>query len=291
MAASWLNLLLPFGPIVQEDAITYHKHWWVLLRQMVLPLLFTGVAILALVYVLPLFQGWPKVGVAAGSFLPLFWLYWRYENWRNDYYVVTRDRILDVEALPLAMGTEIREAPLSNVQNVTMRIPNVMAASLDYGDILVETAGHEGQLTFLSLPHPRQVLQEVMSRVSQYRQRREDEEAQRRLRETLEWFVAYNEVNRILVLRSPHQVKGGETIDVEWRVAGLPAQIETYLSWDVTSHPQDDYPYTAPPLQGGIGNYEASFSAPVADRVYFKVFATSQGVCYRSLEHQVDIRP
>jgi hypothetical protein len=219
------------------------------------------------------------------SLLPWLWLVWRYEDWRNDYYVVTQDRIIDVDRLPFGFGGEVREAPMANVQNVLMRIPNFLAASLNFGDIEVETAGRTGGLVFRSIQNPRQVMAQVAARVEGFREARLARERAMREKEMLTWFSLYADLGRVAVVQSPPSVKVGERVEIEWRVSGTPGQIDTWLEWG----PAGDLPQLTPLQSGGVGNYRDSFVVPPAREVPFLVRALIDGQEYRSQEYKLPV--
>lgn len=272
--------LLPFEAERQGDRTTYRKHWVVLLQAIFGPVLAT-IAVLSLwaflvssdMLGLYLRWGWLAALGGVASLTPVLWLVWRYEDWRNDYYVVTDERIIDVVRHPFGFRTEIREAPVSTVQNVTMRIPNVLAASLDFGDIQVETAGKEGQLVFHSIAHPRQVQRDVTQRVEAARARRLTQERAEREAELLDWLSAYDRLERVTVVRHPPKVKVGKRLQVEWRVAGSPSEVETCLCWDILARPDRNYAHRTQMRKGGNGNYTASLTPSTTGVIYLAAWA------------------
>ena len=277
---SVLFQLLPFEAECLEDRVIYRKHWMVLLRAIFGPAL-AIIAVLSLwtflissdLLWLYLSWGWLAWFGIVASLAPLLWLVWRYEDWRNDYYVVTDERIIDVVQRPFGFGTEIREAPLSTVQNVTMRIPNLLAASLDFGDIQVETAGKEGQLVFYSIAHPRRVQRDITQRVEAERTRRLARERAERQEEMLDWFSAYDELEQVTVVSHPPRARVGKRLQVEWRVAGRPGEVETCLWWDIQSRPERDYAHHTKQRKGSSGNYTASFTPTTAGTIYLAAWA------------------
>lgn len=289
--------LFPLRPVEEADRVTYRKHWFVLVRAVLSPLLLSLVILLGWAYLfregkqgLLLGQGgWLGLALVLLSLAPLAWLLWRYEDWRNDYYVITRDRIIDVVRLPLGFHSQTKEAHLSNVQNVTLRIPSILAASLDFGDIEVETAGREGQLTFQSIHHPRQVLNQVSARVEAYRALRSSQERERREGEMLAWLGALSELSRVSILSNPPTARVGEALEVEWRIASPGTQVETYLLWAPYSRKEVSYQAATPLQRGGAGNYKALIVAPLGDRLYFSAFARIDGEEAWSQEQEVPI--
>ncbi len=152
--------LLPLAPIKQNDTITWHRHWMILLQRLAGPAL-ALVFWLGLLWFLPL-SGWFSPTVNAGMLLGslilvLFYAYWQYEDWRNDVYVLEPTKIIDIERMPFGLFEDRREASLGMIQNVNATSPNIIARILGYGDVLIETAGTAGNFTFNHVPDPEQV--------------------------------------------------------------------------------------------------------------------------------------
>jgi len=279
--------LFPLQPVEEGNSVTYHRHWIVLARNTALPILVClGELVIWAYYILSgglpvlLRQGWgPNLGLLAVSVLPWAWLLWRYEDWRNDYYVVAADRIVDVDRRPFGFGGEVREAPMANVQNVSMRIPNFMASALDFGDIEVETAGKQGGLVFYSIHHPRHVMARVAAKVDSFREERLARDHETRQKEMATWFSLYADLNRIAITESPATARVGEAVEITWRVSGQAADVDTWLDWRM-----GEAVYRTSQQQGGPGNYRGSFVVPLAREVPFSAGAVIGGGPYQSPE-------
>ena len=128
------------------------------------------------------------------AFLAFFWLWWEYTDWGNDVYIVTNERIIDVEKKPLFMAEERREASLGMVQNVNVRIPGPIAYFLGYGHVYIFTAAEIGLFDFLFVPHPREVQAEIFRRIEAYRAREAQRRAAQRQAEMADWFEVYHRV-------------------------------------------------------------------------------------------------
>jgi uncharacterized membrane protein YdbT with pleckstrin-like domain len=188
-----LQALLPFGPIIQNGIITWHRHWIVLLKNMLGPV-FALLIWLALLYAIPRFDLFaPSVAtpVLLVSFaLVLFYAYWQYENWRNDIYILEPSKIIDLQRLPFGLYEDRREATLGVIQNVNASSPNVVARILGYGDVLIETAGVGGNFTFDHVPDPDQVQRMVF----EYRERFKWQQRERDWNNTLDILETYQRI-------------------------------------------------------------------------------------------------
>ena len=201
-AIAWLAGIgvLPRTRIVTPESVTWRKHWVFLLAR-AFPFFGLGLG-LAAITILG-FLGRPEQLIAllpVYPFITLFftvitlgWGWWQYADWSNDLYIVTNERIIDIEKRPLAFAEDRREASLGMIQNVSLTIPNLLAALFDYGDVIVQTAGSE-EFTFDKVPNPRDVQRVIFRRMEAYRAAQREEESARRRAEMAEWFSVYHEL-------------------------------------------------------------------------------------------------
>ena len=185
------------------DRIVWHKHWWVLFVQVVLP------GTLFLFEVLFLAGGFSSVSLLqqlqsslnaqtlllAGGLVTLAtlgWILWAVSDWWNDTYTVTEDRIIDVEKLPLFLSEQRREAQLSDIQDIRLEMNSPLKMMLNFGNIIVQTAAGEGAFTFDHVPNPRNVKEEITRRMIAWRREDERRMAQDRSRDLPDWFEMYN---------------------------------------------------------------------------------------------------
>jgi CRP-like cAMP-binding protein/membrane protein YdbS with pleckstrin-like domain len=213
---------LPRFEIRENGRVTWRKHWLNLLQR-------TGLAFLAglasayllfayiLAFVTAAFGFRPPVtlppiswlGTSAWLFflflilsvLGFLWLLYQYVEWRNDIYIVTDNEVIDVErdlaAFPFFFlySENRRQASLANVQYVDFRIPNPVAMAFNVGNVIVQTAGAEGTLTFDFVSRPKHVHEEILRRLAEYEERQRQREFSERWGDMAEWFEAYQNLN------------------------------------------------------------------------------------------------
>ncbi len=211
---------LPRFEIREGDRVTWRKHWINLLQrtgiQFVLFVLAIYVVLaFALAYATeslgarPLelfpvswvgFQGWLFLVLLVLGIAAALWFVYQYVEWQNDIYIVTENEVIDVER-KLAVypffflyTEERRQASLSNVQYADLKIPNPLAVLLNYGDVIIQTAGAEGRLDFLFVAKPRRVHAEILRRLAAYQERRRQQEFQERWGDMPQWFETYRDI-------------------------------------------------------------------------------------------------
>ncbi len=132
------------------------RHWTRLFRQIIVPLLFfalltpalsylssrgtLGGSILAVVVAIPVIA---SIGVVA----------WQYLNWRDDYFVLTTQRIIHIERdWPFDVHSE--ECGLDTIQDIYEVRSGLTANVLDYGNLVLQTAGETVDIDIDSVPGP-----------------------------------------------------------------------------------------------------------------------------------------
>jgi hypothetical protein len=173
------SLLFPLSPQRDQESVTWHKHWIYLLRG-VFPQLLLSVLLIGAWFAsislgeqgqygpLPVILGWAAVVIVPIS---LLWALWNWEDWRNDFYRLDHERIHDIERLPLGLREQSKETLVTRVADVTYLVPGPLAHLLNYGDVTLKTPGESTEFNFKGVPHPREVQQEIMDRINEYRQK------------------------------------------------------------------------------------------------------------------------
>lgn len=191
--ADSLGALLPRTRVERRDgAVVWRKHWWVLARHtwlVALALVAAGAALARTVAVGgPIPARWWAMGTAVLA----LWAAYRYEDWRNDLYILTDEHIVDVERRPLGLRAERRQARLGQIQDIRLVVPNPLATYLGYGDVVVETAAETGRFTFDRVHNPEAVAQEIFARLDALREREVESAEERRADELTHWFREYH---------------------------------------------------------------------------------------------------
>lgn len=194
----------------EDGTITWRKHWWVLIRRAFVPFCLTLLLTVMIVRRIALdllaaaaaTAGEPaaaSAGLAWWWLLPfwlvfLFWLGWRFADWRNDIYQLTRDHVIDIERLPLGFFSERRQAALAQIQDVRYTKPNVIATMLNYGTVIIETAAGGGFLTFDFVHRPDSVQAKIFARLHERELRQQHLEQERRDEDLMRWISTYHQV-------------------------------------------------------------------------------------------------
>ncbi|MBN1283918.1 MAG: PH domain-containing protein [Anaerolineae bacterium] len=203
--------------IEEGDRVTYRKHWLILIRVVWQPL--TVLALLALLTVTRLLDAWPplllplyRITTPLGMFLAfwvflipnLIWLWWSFEDWRNDLYQITSEAVIDRKDTPLFFG-ERREvqAPLAQVQAVTSAQKGWLGRLLNFGTVSIQTAGQEGTLYWQYVYDPASVAADVNNRLHAAQEEKIERRDLEQAELLAEWLAIYHQTLH------PEQAYGG----------------------------------------------------------------------------------
>lgn len=206
--------------------------------------------------------------------LVIFWLIFNAVDWRNDVYILTADRIIDQVRFPL-LYDQRTEARLDQVQNVRYS-QGFIAGLLNYGNVIVETAGGAQAVVFLQVPDPLGIQRAIFGRIDELNERRASKEAGQRREELARWFTAYHALtDRIEILSLPEQIEFRRTVRPDWRINVTPnTQYETWITYDSESHATDNqYDLETPHREGqGRAHFREFIPAMEPGYLYLKIW-------------------
>lgn len=186
--------------VVEKDTIIYRTHWFVFIRKTILP--FLGI-VLSVIFLLAPGQGWfglvPEgmetyraILIAVCIVMTIGWLY-STVDWRNDYFLITPDQIVDVNRKPLGME-ERRSAPIRNIQTIEYRRQSIFGLLFNFGTVFIRVGDVE--FTFDYVPHPSYVQQEIYTRFQNLKENEKKENATMNNERLANWMDAYHKIIR-----------------------------------------------------------------------------------------------
>jgi membrane protein YdbS with pleckstrin-like domain len=133
----------------EEIVLDVHPHW----------LFFTEPALaslgLLIVVIIAAAAGvsWLTYVALIALAVTLLWALWRLVTWRSMHFVITNDRLIYRSGVFAKRGIQI---PLERVNNVNFK-QGILERIVGAGDLLVESAGEDGQQRFTDVRHPDQI--------------------------------------------------------------------------------------------------------------------------------------
>jgi hypothetical protein len=195
-----LNAFFPLAPQRHGARVTWHKHWALLLRGLLLPLMLYSAALVAwfvsivltpagTLNTVEVILGWVALVLTP---VCLIWALWNWEDWRNDVYRLDHERVYHIESLPFGLREQSKETMIGRISDVMYVVPGPIANLLNYGDVVIKTPGEATEFVFGGIPCPREVQQEIMERVDDARLKA----AAGTDREIEAWIKAYHDATR-----------------------------------------------------------------------------------------------
>jgi len=89
--------------------------------------------------------------------------------WFFNVYLVTDERIIDVDFISLAYR-RITDAQIEKIQDITYQTGGLLKSIFDYGDIYIQTAAEKQRIDFESVPSPDKVVKVLNQLIIQEQQ-------------------------------------------------------------------------------------------------------------------------
>ena len=136
---------------------------------------------------------------------------WLFEDWRNDLYILTGTRIIDIERVPFLLSENRRETTLSRIQTTEIKIPTPLARFLKFGDLIIRVPG--ATFEFKSISDPAGAQTDINKRLAEFQKRVAENEARGRRNELSDWFAAYDQIRQPPAPRAAQPAAGGNVND------------------------------------------------------------------------------
>jgi uncharacterized membrane protein YdbT with pleckstrin-like domain len=153
------------GPLLhdgEEVILDVRPHWWYLAAPVALLAALIAGAVMVAVHSVPPAVDWITIGALA---LAVIWLIGRYTRWVSTSLVVTTSRLIRRTGVLARSGREIPLAALTDISYHQRVLQRLIGA----GDLLLESAGRQGQEVFPDLPRPARIQLVIATEVDRVR--------------------------------------------------------------------------------------------------------------------------
>ena len=183
------------------------RHWIYLLRAVLLLFIPLG-ALLLWSYWLVSSDGPLGLTILAGGLTAALFLFivWKYFNWRDDFFVLTTQRVVHSEIVWPVRKT-FEEGALDTIQDAHEIKARFIENLLDFGDLILQTAGETVQIDFTGVPAPAR-LRELVFREIERQQAREELLTRKAIREKLKSRLEMMPPPPLSVTATPSLEKG-----------------------------------------------------------------------------------
>ncbi|MBC7250549.1 MAG: cyclic nucleotide-binding domain-containing protein [Anaerolineae bacterium] len=185
----------------KDNQIIWRKHWLVLLKLLCPPIfsMMLSAALLTITLLRPgpltfIPRPLPELIASVLLLFSIAWYFWRYDGWRNEVYIITDTRVIDVFSSPFRVrGETRREGTFDAIQTIYYDIPNFFARLINMGNVYIDTAGTSKAFTFEQVHNPAGMQEEIFHRLIAYNEQAQQEARQRQREEFSEWFRIYHQ--------------------------------------------------------------------------------------------------
>ena len=169
-----------FDWIKENEAVYFavNKHPILFWRRAPMPILLLLGSIFFLVFGIWYDSIMPMIFSGLGFIIGAIWLAWDFLDWRNDYYIVTNQRVVWLEKI-IGFYDSRQEAHLVEVKSIDAKTDAVVQSFFDYGHVNVNTIF--GSVDLRYIPYPRQahvLIEELWQRSKITEQKRAKEQLQ-----------------------------------------------------------------------------------------------------------------
>jgi hypothetical protein len=195
----------------QDGAITYRKHWFVLIRYLWLPVLLMLIMIIAAVLRLGGMLAFIPVTSAIvlillAMFTIFLWMLYVYVDWRNDIFMVTLDQIVDLDRKPLGKVRR-RSAPLENVLSIEYERLGLWGYLFNFGTVYIIVGTM--RLSFDHVYNPSEVQEDIFYRMGERLEKVRQFEIDAERERVSEWIASYHRKTAGLHQTRPYRPRKG----------------------------------------------------------------------------------
>lgn len=174
-----------------EEKIIYRKHWFVLIKKVwIQSLIILGVLIIFYF----LMQAETTNPITSGFWIAFFivvigiWVY-QFLDWRNDVYIITREKIYNIERKPLGRENK-KSALLENILSLEHNRVGLIGLFLNYGTVTVNIGAEKFE--FYNVYNPAHVQNEIFERMTAQQNRLEEYQTAQERERVADWFAIYH---------------------------------------------------------------------------------------------------
>lgn len=181
---------------VDESQTTYWTHWIFLIKGLFLPfVMLVGLLIFSMYRTSGLIDFLTDTSfyLLFGIFITItvLWLLYQYFDWRNDYYVISEEQILDVYKKPL--GREEKNfAQIKNILSIEFKRLGIIGLLLNYGTVYIRVG--DSTLTFDNVYNPAFIQQALFRKMETLEQKLIEEKQVAERNRMAEMIAAYHQM-------------------------------------------------------------------------------------------------
>lgn len=146
------------------------RHWFDILKQMLLVFFMIAALFSSLVYLPLLFPIFTETAMRSlfifleNSFAMFIWivLFLIWIDYYFDVWIITTKRIVNINQKGLFVRT-VSELEFDKIQDVTTEVKGVISTFLNFGNVFIQTAGEKERFVFQQVPNPYAIKDLIMN--------------------------------------------------------------------------------------------------------------------------------
>lgn len=145
----------------EKIILTIKPHFLAVFKDLVMPLVIVAASVVGMSYYYYNFAYFIVLFIL--FVFSSFWFFYAYYIWTHDLYVVTDQRIVDIDQVSIFHSAQ-KETYLNNVQDIIVSKKGIAATLFDFGTVSIQTASST-QIDLSDVPHPLYVKKQILDLV------------------------------------------------------------------------------------------------------------------------------
>ena len=159
----------------EEVVLFLHQHWFTIINKIIVVCLTSLFPFLIIIVFGPYITPYLSLFIFLWSAYILFlWfvLFYIITMYMLNSWIVTNERIVDSEQVGF-FNRKVAELSLSVVQDVSVTLQGLIPTTLNFGDVIIQSAGRENHFFFDDVPKPQDVKDVIMNLIDKIEDRKE----------------------------------------------------------------------------------------------------------------------
>ncbi len=179
--------------------IIYRKHSVVLAQQAGVPALLGSSLLIMFLWQLYLYFFTESaftfpisitIMIAVASLGAFGWMWYQYEDWQNDLFKVSNDKVFDIDRKPFG-DVQSRSAPIEKIESLEYQRVGLLSVFFNFGTVYMHIGDEEFE--FENVLDPAAVLQDINHRIKAIQESKKQAQAKKERDEVIKWLVAYHQ--------------------------------------------------------------------------------------------------
>lgn len=188
---AFLHRKIPIRLLEDEEVVeVVYRHWFILLKRELpaIAVFFGGLVLGTVLQDVRAGGIAPSMVLYGGMVLGLAIALLVYLNWADDVFIVTTNRVIDVDRLFFILANYSDDAPYGRVQQVRVE-EGFLGTVMSFGTIVVETSGRKFPVHMRDVPHPFHIMDRIFEQMNLLKEREAVAASNKQKKENHRWMA------------------------------------------------------------------------------------------------------